>query len=290
MYLISHFHDHIYKSGNIPMHSLSYWELANKEQIKDILRRSNKIYTAWQIQSSYSQQHAICQRLLNLEFLQCAEADLLAEVVEHLEKIRPTPTPPAHRRILKGCRDNIHNIPDFSKACYVSAKIICQELILYSWLSLPPECQLLESQAILQALPVELVTQLEILVLAFQEPGVYNVHRAWCTCSRLFRNQASQNTGVWIQAVGGNIYSAFRCPLLVRHIVLFKIQSVYMRQDTVYRLTGARSISTVASGNPSEVHCLKVTLQLRGIPPGLTIVSIVMSLGLAHLIPETNYR
>jgi len=81
-----------------------------------------------------------------------------------------------------------------------------------------------------------------------------------------------------------------RCPLLVRLILLFKIQSVYMGQDTVYHLVGVRFISAVGSGNLSEVHSLKVTLQLRDIPQGLTIVGIVISLGLANLIPETNHR
>ena len=35
MHLISHFRDHIYQFGNIPMYSTEYGELAHKEQIKD---------------------------------------------------------------------------------------------------------------------------------------------------------------------------------------------------------------------------------------------------------------
>jgi len=35
MHLISHFHDHIYMFGNIPMYSTEYGEVAHKEQIKD---------------------------------------------------------------------------------------------------------------------------------------------------------------------------------------------------------------------------------------------------------------
>jgi len=101
MHLISHFHDHIYMFGNIPMYCIEYGELAHEEQIKDGWRRSNKIAAARQILSSYSRQHAIRMRLLNLEFLQRAGADLPTEVVEHLEKTRPVPTPPAHRRLRK---------------------------------------------------------------------------------------------------------------------------------------------------------------------------------------------
>jgi len=89
-------------------------------------------------------------RLLNLEFLQRVGADLLTEVVEHLEKTRPAPTPPAHGRILKGRRDNIHDVVDFGRACDISPEKICQELIRYSRLSLPPELRLPEKPAIHQ--------------------------------------------------------------------------------------------------------------------------------------------
>jgi len=69
MHLISHFRDHIYMFGNIPIYSTEYGELAHKEQIKDGSRRSNKIGAAPQILGSYGRQHAIRLRLLNLEFL-----------------------------------------------------------------------------------------------------------------------------------------------------------------------------------------------------------------------------
>jgi len=46
MHLISHFRDHIYMFGDIPMYSTEYGELAHKAQIKDGWRRSNKIDAA----------------------------------------------------------------------------------------------------------------------------------------------------------------------------------------------------------------------------------------------------
>ena len=101
MHLISHFCDHIYQFGNIPIFPTVYGELAHKEQIKDGWRYSNKIDAARQILSSYCRQYAIRMRILNLESLQCAEADLPAEVLEHLEKTTPVPMPPALCRILK---------------------------------------------------------------------------------------------------------------------------------------------------------------------------------------------
>jgi len=88
IHLIIHFGDHIYMFGNIPMYSTEYGELAHKEHIKDGWRHANKIDAAQQILSSYGRQHAIRMRLLYLEFLQPAGADLPIKVVAHLEKTR----------------------------------------------------------------------------------------------------------------------------------------------------------------------------------------------------------
>jgi len=129
MHLITHCRDHIYMFGNIPMYSTKYGELAHKEQINNGWLRSNKIDAARQIPSSYGRQHAIRNRILVLEFIQRAGADLPTEVVEHLEKTRPAPTPAAHRWILKGRRDNIDDVVDFGRACDISPETICRELI-----------------------------------------------------------------------------------------------------------------------------------------------------------------
>jgi len=142
---------------------------------------------------------------------------------------------------------------------------------------------------ILRALPVELLTQLEIPVLAFQESGVYDIHRARCTGARLFRNQTSRNDCLWIQAGGENMYGALRGRPAERLIALFKIQSGYMQQDTVYRLAGVQFMSLVDSGRPSDVHSL-VTVQLRDVTREITIVDIGAIMGLAYLIPETERR
>jgi len=228
-------------------------------------------------------------RRLNLEFLQRAGADLPTKVVEHWEKTRPVPTPPAHRRILKGRRDNIYDVVDFGRACDISPETICRELIRYSWPSLPPERRLPEYPAILRALPVELLTQLVIPVLAFQESSVYHIYRVRCTGARLFRNQTSRKDCVWIQPGGENMYGVLRGHLPATLIALFKIRSGYMQQDTVYRLAGVQFMSLVDSRWLSDVHSL-VTIQLRDVTRELTIVDIGTILGLPHLIPETDRR
>ena len=136
---------------------------------------------------------------------------------------------------------------------------------------------------------MELLTQLEIPVLAFQESGVYDIHRAEYTGARLFRNQTSPNDCLWIQAGGENMSGALRGHLPARLLALLKIRSGYMPQDTVYRLAGVQFMSLVDSGQPSDVHGL-VTIQLRDVTRELTIVDIGTIIGLAHLIPETERR
>jgi len=84
------------------------------------------------------------------------------------------------------------------------------------------------------------------------------------------------------------MYGALRGRFPARLIVLFKIRSGYMQQDTVYRLAGVQFMSLVDSRRPSDVVHGLVTVQLRDATQELTIVDIGMILGLAHLIPETQ--
>ena len=149
MNLIIHFREHIYQFGNIPMYSTEFGEHAHKEQIKDGYRRSNKIDAVRQILRSYSRHHAIRMRLLNLEFLRRTGADLPAEIVEHIEKTRTAPVPPAYGRILKGRRNDIRDVADFSRVSDISLETICGELIGYSRLSFPLGRQLPEDLEVL---------------------------------------------------------------------------------------------------------------------------------------------
>jgi len=130
IHLLSHFSDHIRQFGNIPMYSTELGELAHKEQIKDGWRRSNKNDAARQIVHSYSRQHAIRIRLLNLESLRRHGADLSADVLQHLESTTSAVTAPVIRkRILKGRRDDMYNVLDFGKVLGVSLESICREWI-----------------------------------------------------------------------------------------------------------------------------------------------------------------
>jgi len=85
------------------------------------------------------------------------------------------------RRILKGRWGDVSNIVDFSRISGVSLEIIYRELIRYSRHNLPIDHCLPEDHATLRSLPIELLTQLEVPLLTFQEADVYEIHRARST-------------------------------------------------------------------------------------------------------------
>ena len=148
-----------------------------------------------------------------------------------------------------------------SKVSGVSLKSICGELIRFSRQSLPSERRLPEDHAILRTLPVQQLTQLEILVLAFQESDVYDIHRARCTGALHFRKQGNRNDWVWVLAGSEEMYGALKGRLLAKLVALFKIRD-YTRKNAVRRVAAVRMLNAVNSGFVSDIHGL-VTVQMR---------------------------
>ena len=62
----THFQQHVECFGNILMYSIDMGEIANKEQIKEGWRKSNKNNATRQMLHHYSRQHVIGMRILNL--------------------------------------------------------------------------------------------------------------------------------------------------------------------------------------------------------------------------------
>jgi len=289
MHLLSHFCDHIRQFGNIPMYSTEIGKLAHKTQIKEGWRQSNKNDAARQIVHSYGSQHAIRMRLLNLQSLKNRGADLSPDVLKHLDRTTSTVSPPVIcRRILKGCRGDVSNIVDFSQISGVSLEIIYRELIRYSRHNLPIDHSLPEDHATLRSLPIELLTQLEVPVLTFQEADVYEIHRARSTGTLHFRNQGSRNDWVWVQAGTEEMCGALRGRLPAKLVAVLKIRDP-RSEDTVRRVASVQLLTPVNSGCLSDLHGL-VTVQMREDTQGFTIVDIGIILGLAHLIPEEDRR
>ena len=142
---------------------------------------------------------------------------------------------------MKGRRDDVSSVLDLCKVLGISLDRICLELIRYSRHNLLTEGRLPEEPAILQLLPVELLTQLEIPVLAFQETNVSDIHRARCTGTHRFWNQERRNDWVWVQAGSGEMYGALRGRLPAKLVALFKIMDC--SQDTVRRLAAVQILA-----------------------------------------------
>ena len=270
------------------MYFTEFGELPHKEQIKDGWRRLNKNDIEQQILYSYGRQHGIRMRLLNLNWLRRRGANLGDDILGYLDKTSSTVSTRAPRgRILKGPRDDVSDVLDFGKVFGISLDWICLEMIRYSRHNLPTECRLPKEPAILQLLPVAVQTQLEILVLAFHERNIYDIHRARCTGTHRFWNQESQNDCVWVHAGSEEMYGALRGRLPAKLVVLYKLRDC--SQDTVRHLAGVQILSPVNSGPPSNIHSL-VTVQLGEDAREFTLVDIGTILGLPHLIPEGGRR
>ena len=140
---------HIRQFGNIPMYSMEYGELAHKEQIKDLWRRSNKNDVARQILHSYGRRHGIRMRILTLESLRRHGANLDTEVLEHLDTTSTVSAPVPCGRLLKGRRGDVSEVLDFCRVLRISLESVYRELIRYSRHNLPTEHRLPENPVIL---------------------------------------------------------------------------------------------------------------------------------------------
>jgi len=226
-----------------------------------------------------------------LESLQDHSEGLSADVLNHLDRTTSTVSQPViRRRILKRRLDDLSKVDDFGRISGVSLDIIYRELIRYSRYNLPIAYRLPEDHAILRSLPVELLSQLEIPVLAFQEATLYEIHRARSTGALHFRNQGCRNDWIWVQAGTEEMYGALRGRLPAKLVALLTIRDTRCDDtDTVRRVACVQMLTPVISGRLSDQHGL-VTVQMREDARAFTIVDIGTILGLAHLIPEADRR
>src|SRR5437588_5450376 len=161
-------------------------------------------------------------RLLNLDSLRRPGAQIPVDIPELLDIPSTESEQDTRRRRLKGHRldANLHNI---CKVLDISSETMCVELIRYSRQSLAMEQQLPEDYTTIQQLSVELMTYLEIPILAFQENDVYDIHWARSTGVSLFQNQACCNDWVWVQTGGEEMYGVLRGRLPGKLIALIKL-------------------------------------------------------------------
>ena len=226
--------------------------------------------------------------LLTLKSLRRHWADVDTDVLEHLDRTNTILAPVPRGRHLKGRRGDVSDVEDFCRVLRISRKSVYRELILYSWHNLPTERCLPDDPVILRSHPVEILTQLEVSVLAFQETDVYDIYRARCTGTLDFRTQGSRNDWVWVQAGDEEMYGALWGRLPAKLLALFEMRNPTC-DGTVRRLASLQILSPVNSGRSSDVHGL-VTVQQREDAREFTMVDVGMILGLAHLILKADRR
>jgi len=97
-------------------------------------------------------------------------------------------------------------------------------------------------------LPVEGFAQLEIPVANFQETDRFQIHRAHCTGTTLFRNGGPRNDWVWVQTSGEANYGGLRERVVAQLLALFKIKNILTEAGAVPRLALVCKLDPVNSG------------------------------------------
>src|SRR5437588_12915936 len=125
-------------------------------------------------------------RLLNLDSLRRCGAQIPVDVPELLDIPSAASELDTCPWCLKGHRLDA-NFHDICKVLDISSETMCVELIRYSRQSLAMERRLPDDHATIQQLPVELMTHLEIAILALPENDTYDIHQAHDTRARRIR-------------------------------------------------------------------------------------------------------
>ena len=235
---------------------------------------------------SYGRRQGIRMILLTLESLRCHGANLDTNVLEHLDTTSTVSAPVPCGRLLKAPRGDVSDVLDVCRVLRIFLESVYRELIQNSQHNLPTERRLPEDPVILRSLPVELLTQIEFPIPAFQETNIYDIQRERCTGAPDFKNQGCRNNWVWVKAGDEEMYGAQSGRLPAKLRALFKIQNATC-DCPVRRLASVQMLSPVNSGRVSDVHGL-VTVQQREDALEFTIVDVGTILGLAHLIPEAD--
>ena len=223
LHLLVHYCPHVWKFRNIPMYSTDVEELEHNVQIKEGYWHWNKNDASRQILHYHGRVHAVSMRLLTLCALQARKAEgagglvddadrcFLDEISKTRNDFQLTETEATRpRRLLWGRKQNINNLKQLSVNLGLPVDLLFNELIGYSRRSLENADRLTVNRERLETMPVERFNQLQIPVLAFQETDVYDIHPAWTTGERSFRNSGSRNDWVWVAYSTANEYGALQ--------------------------------------------------------------------------------
>jgi len=144
-------------------------------------------------------------------------------------------------------------------------------------------------------LPVERFTQLEIVVSAFQEANIFQIHRARCTGTNAFCNGGARNDWVCVQTGGEESYGDLQGQAVARLLGLFQIRNVLSEVAGLYRLGLVHVLDSI-NGRRFHLASGHILVSQRSTGRDMRIVGIGAVFGPAHLIPSgerqwlVNYR
>ena len=234
MHYRSRFTSYVLRFGSSLMDSTEIGELAQKEQIKESYRRSNKNNTPRQILSYYGRKHTLGMRLQTIEALSSAQN---AFVKGNGGMESPASSQSATRQVLKGrMMDNIGTLTELCRALNIDYPNMIEDMLRFVWQTIADNQGLPSDSTELRSLPLEQFTHLEITIPDFQDTDVFQIHRARRTGRKAFRNHCSRSDSVWVQAGGEECYGDRRKHIVARLLALFKIRNVLSGARDVYRI------------------------------------------------------
>jgi len=285
MHYLTHFASHVRRFGSISMYSTEIRELAHKDQIKDGYRLSNKNDAAQQICSQYGRQHALGMRLQTIEVLSKVKGVIVAEDTGmEMPAFSSHSTP---RRVLKGRMKNTSMLTELCATLNIHYSDMMQEILRFTRQAAADDRRLPADPTELGLLRVEGFGQLEIPVADFQETNRFQIHRARCTGTKVFRNGGRRNDWVWVQTGGEANYADLRGRVVAQLLALFKIRNILSEAGAVHRLALVCILDPVTSGrfHIASGH-IRVGRRVNG--RDMRIVSIGAVIGQAQVIPSAE--
>ena len=285
MHLLTHFHEHVIRFGNLPMYSTEIGEYSHRTQIKEGYRHSNRNDYINQILGYYGRQQAMHTRQENLRALShhklAQNSDLRAILA-----LPANATP--QERILRHLRAREHGghvVEDVQRRLsrFIQGLDLCQLLVTYSLLNVPIEHQIPSNKDQLLNLPAELFNQLEVPVPSFNNYRERDIHHIRCVDS--FRHQGGRHDWVWVKAGDETQFGALRGRLPGQVEVFFKIRDI--NTEYSHRLANVRTLRPGPDGGfPDPYHGLVTVRRGRGRPGSdFTVVNISSICGMAHIVP-----
>ena len=285
MHLVTHFHEHILRFGNLPMYSTEIGESSHRTQIKEGYCHSNRNDYVCQILGYYGRHHAMHIRQENLRALLVDKetyGDDLRRVLGSPAKAALQIPPLRHLRARRR-RGLVLGDVQRTLSRLNRDLDLCKLLVSYSRSSLPIEQQLPQDYEQLLNLPAETFNQLEVPVPAFNDPHEYDIHHIRCVDS--FRHQGRRHDWVWIKAGEENQFGALRGRLPGQVESLFKIRDP--NSGYSHRLAIARMLRPGPDGGSVDpYHGLVKVHRARGKPGGdFAAINISSICGMAHILP-----